>query len=97
MLRKKDTIMLLHGMTKLCSVSLSGSHTQIDYDQLPTSSEAEEWVGVRRQKITRLESIGNQFGFLFKEWSRYRMSKAIVVSPTVITCFFYFLNIYSMK
>lgn len=78
-------------------VFLSRAHTQIDYDQLPTSSEAEEWVGVSRQKITRLESMGNQFGFLFKGWSRYRMSKAIVVSPTAITCFFYFLNIYSMK
>lgn len=27
MLGKKETIMLLHGMTELCSVSLSGSHT----------------------------------------------------------------------
>lgn len=47
-------------------------------------------MGVSRQKITRLESMGNQFGFLFKGWSRYRMSKAIVVSPTAITCFFLF-------
>lgn len=78
--------MSLHGMIKK-KTSLSRPHTQTDYDHLPTSSKAEEWVGVSRQKITRLESMGNQFGSPFKGQRRYRKTKAIVVPSAVITCF----------
>lgn len=45
-------------------------------------------VGVSRQQITSVENMGNQFGFLFMEWKRYRLSRMIVAVPTVITCVF---------